>query len=136
MPAPIIAYAASAVAFFALDFIWLSLAVPRLYKPLLGTLLRDSPNLPVAAAFYLVYVVGLVVFAVLPSASAGSWLMAIGLGALLGLVAYGTYDFTNLSTVRDWPLMVSVVDLAWGISVSAVASLAGYAALAWLAPNS
>jgi uncharacterized membrane protein len=51
-------------------------------------------------------------------------------------VAYGTYDFTNLSTMRDWPLMVSVVDLAWGISVSAIASLAGYAALSWLAPNS
>lgn len=124
-----IAYGATAIAFFALDFIWLNLAVPRLYKPLLGTLLRDSPNLPVAAAFYLVYVVGLVVFAVLPAASAGSWLMALGLGALLGLVAYGTYDFTNLSTIRDWPLMVSLVDLAWGVSVSAAASLVGYAAV-------
>lgn len=124
-----IAYGATAIAFFALDFIWLSLAVPRLYKPLLGTLLRDSPNLPVAAAFYLVYVVGLVVFAVLPAASAGSWLMALGLGALLGLVAYGTYDFTNLSTIRDWPLMVSLVDLAWGVSVSAATSLVGYAAV-------
>ncbi len=131
MPAPVLAYIATAVAFFALDFVWLSLAVPRLYKPLLGTLLRDSPNLPVAAAFYLVYVVGLVVFAVLPAASAGSWLTALGLGALLGLVAYGTYDFTNLSTMRDWPLMVSVVDLAWGITVSAIAALAGYAALSF-----
>ena len=129
MPAAVIAYAASAVAFFALDFIWLSLAVPRIYKPLLGTMLRDSPNLPVAAAFYLVYVIGIVVFAVLPAASAGSWLMALGLGALLGLVAYGTYDFTNLSTMKDWPVMVSLVDLAWGVSVSAVAALVGYAAL-------
>lgn len=129
MPPAILAYGATAIAFFALDFVWLSLAVPRLYKPLLGTLLRDSPNLPVAAAFYLVYVVGLVVFAVLPAASAGSWLMALGLGALLGLVAYGTYDFTNLSTMRNWPLTVSVFDLAWGISVSAIAALAGYTAL-------
>jgi|SRR5690606_7878496 uncharacterized membrane protein len=129
MPAPITAYLATAVAFFALDFVWLSLAVPRIYRPLMGTLLRESPNLPVAGAFYLVYVVGLVVFAVLPAASAGSWVMALGLGALLGLVAYGTYDFTNLSTIRDWPLMVSLVDLAWGVSVSAVAALVGYAAL-------
>lgn len=129
MPPAIIAYAATAVVFFALDFVWLSLAVSRLYKPLLGTLLRDSPNLPVAAAFYLVYVVGLVVFAVLPSAAAGSWLMALGLGALLGLVAYGTYDFTNLSTLNNWPLMVTLVDLAWGVSVSAVAALGGYAAV-------
>ncbi|KQX35564.1 hypothetical protein ASD04_12270 [Devosia sp. Root436] len=124
-----IAYGATAVAFFTLDFIWLSLAVSRIYKPLLGSLLRDSPNLPVAAAFYLVYVVGLVVFAVLPAASAGSWLMALGLGALVGLVAYGTYDFTNLSTIRDWPLVVSLVDLAWGITVSAAAALVGYAVL-------
>jgi uncharacterized membrane protein len=131
MPAPVIAYLASAVAFFVLDFIWLSLAVPRIYRPLMGTLLRESPNLPVAGAFYLVYVVGLVVFAVLPAASSGSWLMALGLGALLGLVAYGTYDFTNLSTIRDWPLMVSLVDLAWGVSVSAVAALVGYAALSF-----
>lgn len=135
MPAPVIAYAATAIAFFALDFIWLTLSIPRLYKPLLGTLLRDSPNLPVAAAFYLVYVVGLVVFAVLPAANANSWLMALGLGALLGLVAYGTYDFTNLSTVRDWPLMISIVDLAWGITVSAIAALAGYLAVTWLVPN-
>jgi uncharacterized membrane protein len=129
MPHAVIAYIGSAVVFFALDFIWLSLAVPRLYKPLLGSLLRDSPNLPVAAAFYLVYVVGLVVFAVLPANASGSWLAAVGLGALLGLVAYGTYDFTNLSTIRDWPLMVSLVDLAWGVSVSAVAAAGGYAAL-------
>lgn len=132
MPSAVIAYAASAVAFFLLDFVWLSLAVPRLYKPLLGTLLRDSPNLPVAAAFYLVYVVGLVVFAVMPATAAGSWLVALGLGALLGLVAYGTYDFTNLSTIRDWPLMVTIVDLAWGIAVSAVAALAGYLALSFV----
>ena len=132
MPSAVIAYAASAVAFFLLDFVWLSLAVPRLDKPLLGTLLRDSPNLPVAAAFYLVYVVGLVVFAVMPATAAGSWLVALGLGALLGLVAYGTYDFTNLSTIRDWPLMVTIVDLAWGIAVSAVAALAGYLALSFV----
>ena len=129
MPAPIIAYIASAVTFFALDFVWLSLATSRFYRPQLGDLLSESPNLPVAGAFYLVYVVGVVVFAVLPSAASGSWLMALGLGALLGLVAYGTYDFTNLATIRDWPAMVSVIDLAWGTAVTAVASLAGYAAV-------
>lgn len=134
MPSAVIAYLATAATFFAFDFVWLSLAVPRIYKPLLGTLLRDSPNLPVAAAFYLVYVVGLVVFAVLPSANSDNWLMAVGLGALLGLVAYGTYDFTNLSTVRDWPVLVSVVDLAWGIFVSAAAALAGFAAVRYFAP--
>jgi uncharacterized membrane protein len=96
---------------------------------MLGDLLADNPNLVVAAAFYLVYLVGLVVFTVLPAAHSGSWLQAIGLGALLGLVAYGTYDFTNLSTIRNWPAMVSVVDLAWGTTVSAIAALAGYSAV-------
>lgn len=129
MPHAVIAYIASAVVFFALDFVWLSLATSRIYRPLLGDLLSDSPNLPVAGGFYLLYVVGVVVFAVLPSAAAGSWLMALGLGALLGLVAYGTYDFTNLATIRDWPALVTVIDLAWGTAVTAVVALAGYMAV-------
>ena len=129
MLAPLAAYGATALSFFALDFIWLTTATGLLYRPLLGTLLAPEPNLPVAALFYVFYVVGLVVFAVLPAANAGSWLMALGLGALLGLVAYGTYDITNLATLRDWPLMVTLVDLAWGATVSAVAALAGYGTL-------
>lgn len=124
-----VAYAATAVCFFVLDFIWLSIATGLLYKPMLGTLLAPEPSLPIAALFYLFYVVGLVVFAVMPAANAGSWLMALGLGALLGLVAYGTYDITNLSTLRDWPVAVTVIDLAWGTILSAVAALAGYTAL-------
>lgn len=82
-----------------------------------------------AALFYLVYLVGLAVFAVLPAANAGSWAMALGLGALLGLVGYGTYDFTNLSTLRNWPLMVGIVDLLWGTALSAVAATLGYFAV-------
>ena len=123
------AYIAAALSFLALDFVWLSVAGALLYKPMLGDLLAPDPSLPVAALFYLFYVVGLVVFAILPAANAGSWLMALGLGALLGLIAYGTYDITNLSTLRDWPVMISVIDMAWGASVSAVSALAGYAAL-------
>lgn len=135
MPNFVIAYLGSAVVFFALDFVWLSLATPLFYRPLLGNLLTDSPNLVVAAAFYLVYLVGLVVLAILPAANAGSWMMALGLGALLGLVAYGTYDFTNLATIRDWPAMVTVVDLLWGVSVSAIAATAGYFALRFWGAN-
>jgi uncharacterized membrane protein len=96
---------------------------------MLGDLLRESPNLAVAAAFYLIYLAGLVILAILPAANAGSWLTALALGALLGLVAYGTYDFTNLSTIRDWPALVSVIDLAWGTTLSAIAAVAGYAAV-------
>lgn len=129
MPGFLIAYLASVVVFLAIDFVWLTLANRFLYQPQLGHLLAEQPNLVVAAGFYLVYVIGIVVFAVLPAANAGSWLMALGLGALLGLVAYGTYDFTNLATLRDWPPLVTIVDLAWGTALTGTAALAGYWAL-------
>ena len=127
------AYVASAVVFLALDFVWLSAASRFLYKPKLGNLLADNPNLGVAALFYLFYVVGVVILVVSPAEAARSWLLALGLGAVLGFVAYGTYDFTNLATIRDWPAVVSFVDLAWGTFVTAVASLAGYFAARWMA---
>lgn len=129
MPAFLIAYIASVVVFLAIDFVWLSTATRFIYQPQIGHLLADQPNLVIAAAFYLVYVVGVVVFAVLPAANAGNWLMALGLGALLGLVAYGTYDFTNFATLRDWPPLVTFVDLAWGATLTAISALAGYWAL-------
>ena len=75
---------------------------------------------------------GIIVFAVLPAQDASSGLRALGLGALLGLVAYGTYDFTNLSTLRDWPLSLSLIDVAWGCALTAISALAGYWAINWL----
>jgi uncharacterized membrane protein len=132
----VFAYIATALAFFAADFLWLSIATPRLYRPQLATLLSDQPNFGVAAVFYAVYVVGIVVLAVQPAAAAKSLPMAIGLAALLGLVAYGTYDITNLATIRGWPLVVSLIDMAWGVCVTVIGTVAGFAALqlskAWL----
>lgn len=122
----LVAYLSTAVLFLTADYFWLSYASRVFYRPRLGDLLSDSPNLTIAALFYLVYVIGIVVFAVMP---ARSLFMAIGLGALLGLVAYGTYDITNLATVRGWPVIVSIVDLAWGVCVTAVAATAGYLTL-------
>lgn len=134
MPPVVVAYAGSAIAMLALDAIWLTTMVPRLYKPALGDLLADPPNLRVAALFYLLYVAGIVFFAVLPAVEHRSWLAALGTGALLGLVAYGTYDFTNLSTLKNWPLTLSLVDVAWGAVVTSLAAIAGYAATMWLSP--
>lgn len=129
MSAFLLAYLATLTCFLVLDFAWLTLASPVLYKPMLGELLAPEPSLPVAAVFYAFYVVGIVVFVVMPAANAQSWVMALGLGALLGLVAYGTYDITNLATLRSWPLAVSVIDLAWGTLLSATSALSGYIAL-------
>jgi uncharacterized membrane protein len=129
-----IAYLAAAGAMLVLDAIWLTTMVPRIYRPALGDLVADQPNFAVAGVFYLLYVVGIVVFAILPAIEARSWLQALGLGALLGLVAYGTYDFTNLSTLRNWPVGLSLIDVAWGTALTAVAAWAGYAVTTWLAP--
>lgn len=129
-----VAYAATAVTFLAIDFVWLSLMASRLYRPQLGTMLLDQPNLVVAGLFYLVYAVGIVVLVVMPAFGARSLLMAVGLGALLGLVAYGTYDITNLATLKGWSVTVTLVDMAWGMVITAVASVAGYLALRSFAP--
>lgn len=135
MPAFAVAYLASAVVMLALDAVWLTLAVPRIYRPQLGDLLSDKPNLAVAGVFYLLYVVGVVVFAVLPALETRSFLQALGAGALLGLVAYGTYDFTNLATLRSWPVALSLIDVCWGIALTAVTAAAGYQIAAWLTPS-
>ena len=122
----VIAYAASAVVFFGLDLLWLGVVARGFYARQMGDLLREQPNLGVAGLFYAVYVGGIVLFAVLPS---GSWRMALLLGLALGLVAYGTYDFTNLATLRRWPVGLALVDLAWGCVLTGLAATAGWLAL-------
>jgi uncharacterized membrane protein len=123
---PLIAYLGTAIVFFAIDFVWLAFIAKTFYAQQLGPLMRESPNLTVAAVFYVVYVVGVVVFAVMPAVRAESWATALALGALLGLVAYGTYDATNLATLKNWPTIVSVVDVIWGTALTAVSATAGY----------
>jgi len=130
---PVIAYIATAVTFFALDFIWLSTMANGFYRDRLGGLLMDKPNLTVAGLFYLVYVGGIVYFAVLPAVAGGGWTLALVSGLILGLVAYGTYDFTNLSTINNWSWQVTVVDLAWGMALTAVAAVVGTLVTARLA---
>jgi len=134
MPAFLSAYIGSAAAMLVLDAIWLTTMVPIVYKPALGDLIADPPNLLVAGVFYLVYLIGVVFFAVLPALNQQNWLMALGAGALLGLVAYGTYDFTNLSTLKNWPLTLSLIDVCWGISLTAVTATVGYFVANWLSP--
>ena len=128
-----IAYAVTAVVFLGVDYIWLSRAM-GFYRNSLGDLLAEKPNLLAAATFYLIYSVGIVVFAVMPAARNGGWVSAFSLGGLLGLVAYATYDLTNLATFSRWPLVVTVVDMVWGTFVTALASLAGFVAIRTFAP--
>lgn len=120
------AYLATAVVFFTLDLLWLGWLARDFYRGQLGALARPTPILPVAAAFYALYVVGIVIFAVAPAIEAGSWRTAAMLGALFGFFAYATYDLTNIATLRDWPVRMSVVDLAWGTALTAASAAAGY----------
>ncbi|MEY3551795.1 MAG: hypothetical protein RL735_143 [Pseudomonadota bacterium] len=119
-------YGATLVAFLAIDFIWLGFVATKFYKDHLGHMMLDKPLLGVAFLFYLLYVVGIVVFAVLPGLREENWRTAAMLGALLGLVAYGTYDLTNLATLKGWPMTVTIVDMAWGVVLTAASATAGY----------
>ena len=122
----VIAYGASSVVFFGLDLVWLSSVARSFYARQLGDLLRDSPNLAVAGLFYALYVGGIVLFAISPALQSQSWRTALVLGLLLGLVAYGTYDMTNLATLRRWPVALALVDVTWGSLLTGLAATAGY----------
>jgi uncharacterized membrane protein len=113
-----------------LDFLWLTTMTKLFYRPRLEALLNEQPVWPPALLFYVLYGVGLLAFVLRPALSDGSGLPAVFFwGCLFGLVAYGTYDLTNHATIRDWPLAVTVVDMAWGAFISGVSAVAGV----WLA---
>ena len=122
----VVAYIATAVVFLGLDAIWLSKVALGMYRAEVGGLLLERPNLPIAAAFYLLYVVGIVVLAIVPALADGGWIKALLLGAVLGLVAYGTYDITNLSTLKGWSVKLALIDIAWGTALSAVSATIGF----------
>ncbi len=122
----VICYLAVAVILFPLDVLWLAKVATTFYQGHLGPMLRESPHMGAAAAFYLLYVGGIVVFAVMPQLNGGSSLMAALLGAGLGLIAYGTYDVTNYATLKGFPLQVALVDWAWGTVLTGVSAGLGH----------
>ncbi|MFC3692567.1 DUF2177 family protein [Chenggangzhangella methanolivorans] len=128
MKTNLIAYGFTAVAFLVIDGIWLGLVARGFYRSQMGDLMSPSPSIAAAAAFYLIFVFGLVWFAVSPALASGSWTTALVNGAVLGLVGYATYDLTNLAVVRGFPPMLAMVDLAWGTVLSAVAATVGFVA--------
>lgn len=122
----VVAYIATAVVFLGIDALWLSKIALGMYQKELGSLLLEKPNLAVAGAFYLLYVGGIVILAVMPALAEGNWVKALLFGAVLGLVAYGTYDITNLSTLKGWSVQLALIDIAWGTALTAVSATAGY----------
>lgn len=124
-------YLAAVVAFLAIDMVWLVVVARGFYRKHLGFLLADQPNWWAAGIFYLLFIAGLVVFAVMPGLQAGSLRRAVLLGAFFGLVTYATYDLTNHATVKGWPWIVTVVDMTWGTVLAASVSAAAYLAGRW-----
>lgn len=125
-----IEFLVTVLVFLVIDGVWLGLVARNFYRRHLGYLMAEKPNWAAAGVFYLLYAIGLTVFAVIPGTDAAAALEGLWRGALFGLVAYATYDLTNHATVRDWPAIVTGVDLAWGTILSAsVAGIATYAVM-------
>ncbi len=119
-------YGIAFVFFLVIDLIWLGLIAKNLYQRQIGPLMSDSVNWAAAIIFYLLFIVGLVYFAILPAVNDGEWLRALALGAFFGFITYATYDLTNLATLKDWPIQITLIDLAWGTFLGASISTLTY----------
>jgi uncharacterized membrane protein len=126
------AFGGAGLSMLVLDMIWLGFIAKPLYQEGIGHLMAPNPNVAVAALFYIVYAAGLVFFAVVPGARSPGWSATLGLGAFFGLVAYATYDLSNLATLRGWPPGLAAIDIAWGTVISAAAASCGRLAMQWL----
>jgi len=122
----IVIYVTSVVIFFIVDMIWLGLVAKNFYRNQIGHLLSETVVWPVAISFYLLFLVGLLIFAIAPAIEARSLSHALVFGALFGFFTYATYDLTNWSTLRDWPALVSFVDILWGTVLSGTVATSTY----------
>jgi uncharacterized membrane protein len=113
--------------FFAVDILWLGVVARSFYRRQLGFILSDRVNWTAACVFYLIYIIGIIYFAVRPALIQESWQQAIRLGALYGFFTYATYDLTNLATLEKWPLKIVIVDILWGVFLCAIVAAASFA---------
>ncbi len=114
------------VVFFAIDLFWLGVVAKNLYSKYLGYLMAPQVNWTAAIIFYILFIIGLMIFVLLPALDKQSLMHALVYGALFGFFTYATYDLTNLATIRDWPITITIIDLIWGTSLSAAVSSISY----------
>ena len=119
-------YGIALVIFLAIDMVWLTLIAKSLYAQHLGYLMAPKAKLIAAFIFYLLFVLGLQFFVLNPALAAGSWKTALFAGMFFGLVTYATYDLTNLATIKDWPVLITAIDLVWGSFVSGITALLSF----------
>ena len=113
--------------FFAIDMVWLTVVAPGFYRAQIGSLMKADVNWWAAIVFYLVFIAGMVFFVIAPAIEKTSWRHALFAGAAFGFVTYATFDLTNLALMKDWPVPVTLVDLAWGTVLSGSVSLISFA---------
>ncbi len=122
----ILCYVATLIPLAALDAVWILVLAKKFYATQMGFLFTKSVNLTPVAFFYPLYALAVLFLAVMPAVASGSWVEALWRGALLGLAAYGAYDLTNQATIEGWPTIMTFVDMAWGVAVTALTSVAAY----------
>lgn len=122
----LISYLLTTVVFFAIDLVWLGFIAKGMYNRLLGHLLSEQVNWTAAIVFYLLFIVGIFIFAILPAVDKESWRHALLYGVLFGFFTYATYDLTNLATLKDWPVNIVFIDIAWGMILTGSVATAGY----------
>jgi uncharacterized membrane protein len=125
------AYLGAGLTFAAIDFVWLTTMTNRLYKPVIGPIMADKPDMKAAVAFYLISIAGTVFLAIAPALKEGNWTRAAINGAVLGFVAYATYDLTNQATLAVWQTKLTIIDLIWGTTLTMLSATGGYFAARW-----
>lgn len=115
-------YIIGLIVFFVIDIIWLVAVAKELYQNELGFIMSPRPNWVAAIIFYLIFIIGLVFFVINPAVEKNSWTYALFVGMLFGFITYSTYDLTNLATLKDWPLKITIIDLIWGSSLGGMVS--------------
>lgn len=120
------AYIIAFITFFLIDIVWLVVVARKLYRQELGFLMSDKPNWIAAVIFYLIFILGIVFFVIHPALEKESWTYALFAGLLFGFITYATYDLTNLATVKNWPLKITIIDLIWGTSLGGLVSTITY----------
>ena len=125
-------YALTLPVFFVIDMLWLGIVARGFYRRNLGNILSPDVHWPAAFVFYLVYVAGIIFFAVRPSIAQGSLGNAALLGALFGFFTYATYDLTNMATIKEWPVVIVAVDMAWGVCLCTLVSISSFTIAGWL----
>lgn len=119
-------YGVTFLTFFVIDLIWLVVVARKLYQKELGFIMSPKPNWTAAIIFYLLFIVGLLFFVIYPAIGKDSVSYALLAGMFFGLITYGTYDLTNLATLKDWPIKITIIDLIWGTSLGGLVSTVSF----------